>query len=405
MNLSRKSVADFDSNLPQHFCPIILVKIRIFFLLFLIAPAVFSQSNSAEKPGLFRRYYNSLVNDTTKPGQPKFIIYPTLAYSPETSWEIGFSSLYIYNAKRDPANRLSEMNAFVFYTLENQYGLFLDHAFYTDKNRWFFLGKARYQSFPLLFYGIGSDSPSEYVARVDGSFVLIKERVLREIAPSFYAGAEVDFQSLFSVSFNPAEDGTVLQNPPRGSQGSSNLGLGLGLVYDSRHNVLNVRNGLFSELAFLRYDETWGSDFSFTSVISDNRIYRPVNERDVIAAQLFGQFTVAGNPPFNQLALMGGESLMRGYYLGRYRDRNLVASQVEYRMMPFPFAERFGAVGFLGAGQVFNDFQNMRLDEFLLAGGGGLRFLLFPERDTWLRLDVAFTAEGPGYYFFIGEAF
>ena len=32
--------------------------------------------------------------------------YPTLAFSPETSWEIGVSSLYIYSANRDLKNRL-----------------------------------------------------------------------------------------------------------------------------------------------------------------------------------------------------------------------------------------------------------------------------------------------------------
>ena len=37
------------------------------------------------------------------------------------------------------------------------------------------------------------------------------------------------------------------------------------------------------------------------------------------------------------LSLMGGESLMRGYYLGRYRDKNLVAGQVEY-ILPFAFS-------------------------------------------------------------------
>ena len=91
------------------------------------------------------------------------MIYPTLAYSPETRWEIGFSSLYIYSAKRNQLNRLSEVKAFIFYTLENQYGIWLDHVLYTDKNT-FFLGKARYQSFPLLYFGIGLDSQSEYIS-------------------------------------------------------------------------------------------------------------------------------------------------------------------------------------------------------------------------------------------------
>ena len=47
---------------------------------------------------------------------------------------------------------------------------------------------------------------------------------------------------------------------------------------------------------------------------------------------------------------MGGESLMRGYYLGRYRDRHLLATQVEYRILPFTFSKRWGASIFLAMG-------------------------------------------------------
>ena len=90
-------------------------------------------------------YFDRLLNDTLRdPAQPKLINYPTIAYSPETRWELGVSSLYIYSAKNDLSNRLSELKAFTFYTLENQYGLWLDHAVYTDENLWFFYGKVRY---------------------------------------------------------------------------------------------------------------------------------------------------------------------------------------------------------------------------------------------------------------------
>jgi hypothetical protein len=39
------------------------------------------------------------------------------------------------------------------------------------------------------------------------------------------------------------------------------------------------------------------------------------------------------------------------------------------------------------------------------AAGGGIRFLLFPKKDVFTRLDFAFTKEGSGIYIFIGEAF
>lgn len=121
-----------------------------------------AQAQDSEPGGNFTflsRYISRLINDTTDASRPRFLIYPTLAFSPETSWETGLSSLYVYHARRDTTNRMSEINGFTFFTLENQYGLWFDHANYTDRNNWFFLGRLRYQSFPLLYYGIGPDSP------------------------------------------------------------------------------------------------------------------------------------------------------------------------------------------------------------------------------------------------------
>jgi len=370
-------------------------------LLFGLSPLY---SRAQDRPGFVMRYLEGIFNDTTSQEKSELFIYPTLGYAPETSWEIGFSTLYVFYTREDIRNRLSEISAFTFFTLENQYGLWLDHALYTDQNRWFFLGRWRYQSFPLQYYGIGPQAPVDYLARIDGNFLLIRQRVLRELAPSLYFGLEVDYQNLSRSQLVPATGTEVDRSGVLGLDGSSNLGFGSGLVYDTRHNVLNVRKGQFHELAWLSYQSVWGSDFTFNSLISDNRFFRPVGQNNVLAAQVFGQFTL-GEAPFNQLALMGGENLMRGYYLGRYRDDHQLAAQVEFRMLPLPFARRFGATAFLAAGQVFSDEQPWQWQQNLVTGGIGGRFLMFPKKDIWMRVDWALTRDSQGVYFFIGEAF
>lgn len=359
----------------------------------------------ADAQGFVKRYLNSILNDTSDISRPQFLMYPTLAYAPETSWEIGFSALYVYYANRDTTHRLSEINGFTFFTLENQYGLWIDHANYSPGDKWFFLGRIRLQSFPLLYYGIGSESPPDFLARVDANQIWIKERVLKKVRKNLFFGLEMDWQRLSQVRFVPSEsmESIVL---PAGYRGSSNLGLGLGLVYDDRHNVLNVRDGFFSELAVMRYNPFWKSEFNFTSFLSDTRFYRPVGKSNVFAAQVFGQFQT-GEVPFNQLSLMGGESLMRGYYTGRYRDRNQLAGQVEMRFLPLPlgFSKRIGAAVFAGASQVFPEVKALKWDNTVWSAGAGLRFLLFPKKDIYTRLDFAFTEEGTGFYLFIGESF
>ena len=353
-----------------------------------------------------KRYIDNIVNNKSDLSEPQLLVYPTLAFAPETSWEIGLSSLYVYFAKRDTTNRLSEINAFTFFTLENQYGFWFDHAIYSDQNRWFFLGRARIQSFPIFYHGIGVDTPKDYIARVEANQILIKERVLRKLKNDIYLGLEFDYQRLGGTDFVLADIDNVNFELPLGHDGSNNIGIGLGLIQDNRHNVLNVRKGLFSELAFLHYNPAWGSTYKFTSVLSDTRVYKPMGKNNVLAVQLLGQFNF-GDIPFNQLALMGGESIMRGYYYGRYRDRNQLAAQVEYRFLPIPFkfTDRLGFAVFAGAGSVFDQVDNLNISNFVVSGGAGLRFLLFPKKDIWTRVDYAVTKESTGIYIFIGESF
>ena len=366
-----------------------------------IATSSFAQDEH-ETNGVLKRYFERVFGQAEDSTAAKLIHYPTLAYAPETSWEFGISSLYVYSANRDLKNRLSEVKSFAFFTLENQYGLWLDHSLYSDENTWFFYGKARYQSFPLFYHGIGRNSPAEVQSVIDGEYLLIRERIMRETWPSLYFGLELDYQGLTGIEYsNSTEDFT---EPDVGSKGSRNMGVGLGMIYNNIHNAMNPRKGLYSEWGFINYPSRDGRDFSFISYIADTRLYLPIRENTVLAIQGYSQLTT-GNPPFNMLALMGGESLMRGYYTGRYRDKHLVASQVEYRILPFSFSSRVGASVFMAMGQVFGDNYSFEWNQFLPAGGAGLRYLIFPEKDIYTRLDWAITAQGSGIYFFIGEAF
>ncbi len=345
-------------------------------------------------------YY--VLQDTTPSAKPKFIAYPTLAYAPETRFEFGFSSVLLYRAKRDTANRLSEVSSFTFGTLEKQFGGFIDHALYTNRDQFFFLGLIKYQTFPLQYYGIGPSTTPEVMAIISATEFRFRERALIKLRPSLYTGPEVDFELMRNVSFG-IEDPEAFDYPI-GADGFVDLSLGWGILYDNRHNVLNVRDGLFAELAWLSSRRQWGSTFSFNSLFADMRLFRPIGDRNVLAFQLYGQFT-NGTAPFNQMALMGGERLMRGYYYGRYRDKNLIAGQCEFRMLPLPFAKRWGLSAFAGAGQVAPDLNGFQLKRVRWSAGLGPRFLIFPKKDVFTRIDFAFTSEGSGFYFFIGEAF
>jgi hypothetical protein len=334
------------------------------------------------------------------------LVYPTVAYTPETSLEFGISTLYLFHAKGDyERNRLSEVNAFTFITLENQYGLWLDHAIYGDGDRWISLGRLRWQRFPLLYFGVGPTVSGEYPAIADADYLLFRERLLRQTLRNLFVGLSIDFQELYNVDFQREPEN--LLPLPAGSEGARTLGLGLSVVYDNRQNVLNARDALYGEVSYLTYQPAWGSDYTFSGLTVDVRGFLPLtaDRQQILAGQLFGNFLSGDSIPFHQLALLGNESLLRGYYTGRYRDRQYMAAQIEYRLLPFPFAKRWGAAAFFGAGTVAPTLSAFRLDQLRPSGGLGVRFLLFPDKDIFVRFDVALTPEGPNYYLFTGESF
>mgnify|MGYP002628416837 CR=1 FL=1 len=381
-------------------------KVRLSFLsAFMLAMlcttvSAFSQNDSlSKKEGFPKRFLKRWLSE--EGDGSKYFFYPTLAYTPETSWEIGASALKLYRANSDSTNRLSEIQTFGFVTLNKQYGGFLEHFLYSDKDKWFFLGKLKAQRFPLQYYGVGIDALKSNEQLIGADYVAIKERVLHRISNNFFGGIEFDFQR---VSNTNIEGLSELPKSIPGIEGSTNLGLGLGLVYDSRHNALNVRDGFFAELAFLKYGRSFGSDFDFSSTNLDIRYYKSTRKNQVLAAQLFGQF-VNGSPPFNMMALLGDQGMMRGYYYGRFRDQNYLAAQVEYRFLPFGFSKRIGGVAFLSTGSVQQKVSEFNFKDMLPAGGVGLRYLIFPKKDIFVRLDVGFTKEGQAFYIYTGEAF
>jgi hypothetical protein len=348
-----------------------------------------------------KNYFLEKFEDSS--GKANFLVYPTLAYTPETRTEMGLVSLFLFYANKNKQNRLSEINTFSFYTAEKQYGVWLDHAIYGEGEKWFFLGRGKFQYFPMKYYGIGIRAPEQGYAVVNNTNLQLRERVLRKIKENLFAGAEFDFQKIYNIGFTKIDP--VGYDYPSGYKGASNIGLGMGLVYDNRKNVMNVREGLFAELAFLNYPASLGSSHSFRSTQFDLRYFRKgIKPGDVIALQGSALLN-KGDVPFNQMAMMGGESMMRGYYIGRFRDKNILASQAEYRFLPFAFSKRWGAAAFVSTATVAPTANALLSTQFKMAGGLGARYLIFKSKDIFVRFDVAFTREGNGYYFFIGEAF
>jgi hypothetical protein len=354
---------------------------------------------SIELPG----WIHNMVYDTASSTKPRFLFYPVIGYAPETKWEFGFNGLVVFHYNNDTTLRLSEISTFAFYTQERQLGLWIDHAIYGRDNDFLTLGKMRFQNYPLSYYGIGAQIPDKPVAVVNANYFNVRERFVYRVKGNLFAGLELDYQQLQNAKFEPKDKGPTGPEIklPLGAGGSQNLGVGFGILLDSRHNMLNVRDGYLVELAFIHYGKVFDQSFPMNTLFFDSRYFIPTTKNQVLALQVVGQFS-QGEVPFNQLSLMGGETIMRGYYLGRYRDKNYVAAQAEYRFLPFGFSRRLGGSVFGAVGAVS---ESIPTDNYKWSAGAGLRYLLFPKKDIFTRMDVGVNPDGYGVYFYIGEAF
>jgi len=376
-------------------------------ILAFIADCSFSQTIDTSKseksnPIQLPEWIHNMVYDTASSTKPRFLFYPVVGYAPETKWEFGLSGLVVFHYKNDTTLRLSEISAFAFYTQERQLGLWIDHVTYGKDNNFLTLGKMRFQNYPLYFYGVGSEIPKDPVAVVNANYYSVRERFLYRITGNLFAGLQLDYQELGSTNWENLDLTRPVYTFPKGADGSRNFGLGAGIVLDSRHNMLNVRDGYMAEIAVLHYGDVSYNQFPMTTLFLDGRYFLPTSKNQVLAFQVVGQFS-KGDVPFNQLSLMGGETIMRGYYLGRYRDKNYVAAQAEYRFLPFISGTRLGGAVFGSVGAVSNG--NFPQNNYKWSAGAGLRYLLFPKKDIFTRIDFGLNPDGYGVYFYIGEAF
>ena len=80
----------------------------------------------------------------------------------------------------------------------------------------------------------------------------------------------------------------------------------------------------------------------------------------------------------------------------------LIATQLEYRLV---LRWRFGLVAFGGIGGVAPGADKFRTDQFLPAGGTGIRFLLSKKYHVNLRTDFAWGRHNFTWGVGVGEAF
>jgi hypothetical protein len=273
--------------------------------------------------------------------------------------------------------------------------LFIKHDIYRVSSA-FFQGNLNYN-----LYGIGAASGNSGLKlplKQEGAVFLGEG--LRRLKWKIFAGPRV-LAGHSVITRRPGGSEAVPLPPDLGLR-TKLTSLGFAIKRDTRPNRFYATEGTLFEFTSDFFAEALGSRYSFQSYKLTFNKYWSLSQKQVLAYNGFFCAT-GGQPPFYGNCLYGTSNELRGYEAGRYLDRYMIATQLEYRLM---LPKRFGLVGFAGIGGVgHNGDEFLRSYNFLPAGGGGLRFMLSKDYHVNLRADLAAGKNEHTFSMGVSEAF
>lgn len=343
---------------------------------------------------------NSEEQEPNQKSKSRVIFSPIVYYTPETRMAYGAAGSYIFRLGRARKDmRPSTLSPVLIYTQERQFFAQFKSVLYLKNEDYQLELNLKLEDYPDKFFGIGNQTSTEdresYTSR--GSTLWFT--FLKKISEGFNIGLQYNYSKW---NITESESGSMLA---AGSIPGSGRGIlsGFSLVasLDTRDNIFAPGRGEWLEFSARFYNPLIGSDFNFNSYNVDLRRYFPLFASHVIALRAVVQVQ-SGTVPFQNLAKLGGQYLMRGYYEGRFRDKNLVALQAEYRL---PLFWRLGLVGFAGLGSVADRWRHMDFGDLKHSLGFGFRYFFDRKEKIYVRLDFGFGEDESGFYLSIFEAF
>ncbi|MCR8560832.1 polymerase [Mucilaginibacter sp. BJC16-A38] len=340
--------------------------------------------------------------------EPGFVLLPALSSAPETGVEFGGAALYsFYTDPTDRGTRVSSLFGYSTLTTKGQTKLSLNANYWTPQNKFHFTVNTSYYNFPFNFYGVGNNTRKADADLVDERRYKYSFNGEKLIGDNIYIGFVSGFFKYF-YKYDKNPHGILNTDPDvQDKRGGSNVYVGPSFTFDNRNNntyttrgmiinaYYNVIHGVFANNSYA------GGFFN----IEYSQFFQ-LAPKFVLGVDIQEQSLTGARSPFYLLPQMGSDELMRGYYGGRYRDRNYIAGQTELR---YRIANRFGLAGFVGTGEVFHStFTTAQLKPNY---GGGFRYFFDVEKGLAVRLDYgvgqqpAGEKRESGFYIALGQSF
>ncbi|WP_461099254.1 BamA/TamA family outer membrane protein [Spirosoma luteolum] len=312
---------------------------------------------------------------------------------------------------RRPSANLSAIVGSLIYTQHKQALFTLTSSIWLPDNRWVVMGDWRLMHYPQSTYGLGMYTSTDRVVSMDYAYLRLYQSALRRLLPGFYGGLGFQLDQHWTIrSWDRRHERTRISGYSYGIEGeSTSAGLVGQFLYDNRPNAVNPVGGHLLNVVYRNNRQLLGSDTDFSSLLVDARTYRRLRSQspNVLAIWAYAALTLTGNPPFLDLPSTGWDAtgnLGRGFVQGRFRGKDLLYAEVEYRLQ-LTRNGLLGGVVFANA-QSVSQLASRRFEQVAPAGGLGLRIRMNKATRANLCIDYAMGNDGShGLYFNLGEVF
>lgn len=351
------------------------------------------------------RWLGKLHPDSLVNMKLSIIPVPVATSSPETGLRVGVVLQYFLNtgAGKDSSRKTRDSYSYLeaLYSTRRQMVFENYTQLLTPGEKFFIRHRMGYVNYNERIWGFGNQTVGkDDFEKVKYTRLYLQSSITRQLKNKLFAGLNLNISNTYDVSTD-IKDSNLLAGQP-GQTGSLVVGLGPTIIWDKRDHVLSPRRGWYGELTITHYMPGLGSDFSYTEYLGDIRKYFPLRDSSILAVQGYTLLT-NGTVPWREQARMGNSTIMRGYFSGRFRDREYMAAQAEYRK---PVHRLAVLALFASVGQVQHTIRDFDWNDTRLAGGLGLRILANKAKRIYLRFDYAMsTDKTSGFYFKVGEAF
>ena len=331
----------------------------------------------------------------------KLLVLPVAFYLPETKIALGAAGLLSFRFPSDSANsRPSQLQLGGVYTQRNQILSYMFYQFYPNNGKYQVTGELGFYKYVFRYFGIGPEIDKDFQESYEVTFPRFRLNALKQYNKVHYLGLKIGFDSF--NRFEPAKNGALINEQINGVQGGRIVEFGVGYQLDKRNNIFYPTKGMFLDAFAVIANKGLLSDYNYGRVSAKYSMYKELATETVVGLNVQHE-TQFGNPPFYQMALLGGSKHLRGYFEGRYRDLNQSMVQAEFRKR---LGKRFGFALFSGLGLVSPDFEHYALNSIVSSAGGGIRFRVNQKEKINIRFDYGYGfGHGGNFYFTFSEAF